>query len=92
MRKAVIIYLSLLAIGLLIFLPVRDALYMSYNMYRDFGFFVALGYTLIGTDIVYISQRKEEKTDRRRFTIIAFLCLLILTILLFCGIQWLYDR
>lgn len=85
-------YLGLVVLGLLLFLPVRDALGLKYGLYRDFGCLVALGYSAVGTALLWISELGGDKEDGRRFTLIGAFLITAVMLLLFCGIQWISEH
>ena len=93
MRKVLYIsYVCLLILGLFLFLPIREALFLTYSQFCNFGGYLAVCYTLLGTLIVFLLEFKDSKEERGWFTFIAFVLLLTVNLSLFCGAQWIFDH
>ena len=86
------IYLTLVLLGLLLFLPIREMLGLSYLQYKSFAGWVALGYAFIGGILMYITSEGEDKKERWFFAVICFCVLAAVLLILFCGAQWIADH
>ena len=88
-----IIYFVLVALGLLLFLPIRDGVYLPYSVYSDWGTLFALGFTIIALPIIWISVRgNSDKKETILFMAIGSIALLFVLLLLFTGIQWIHEH
>ena len=85
------VFLYLYVAGLLLFIPIREALCLSYDSYRDFAGYWILGYSVLGATLMYIGSKNLDRKERWRITLISFLAIGIVSILLFGGIQLIYD-
>lgn len=84
-------FLFLYVTGLLLFIPIREALHLSYDAYREFAGYWVLGYSVLGAILMYIDGKRLDRKERWKITLISFLIIGIVSILLFGGIQVIYD-
>lgn len=91
-RILIICYLIFLIAGLVAFLPIREAVYMSYNNYTQFAGYWAIGYALLAAVLVHLTSRDMEKKEKRLMTLISFGVSLPVLLLLFFGVQLFHDH
>lgn len=89
-KALLIIYISLAVVCLLLFLPVREALYLSYNSYRGFGLAIALGLAVIGSLLFYFQGDKDS--DGIKASLLSFFLLWFVLSILFGGVQFIAEH
>ena len=86
------IYCILLVLGLLLFLPIREGLYLSYKDYTSWATIVALLYSILGGVFAYFSQLDQDIKERLKLSLLITFALALVLLALFCGIQLVHDH
>lgn len=92
-EKALVIgYICLLVLGLSLFMPIREAVLLSYNLYNGWWALFALCFTIPIAVTGYVRFFKDGRFARLTISIFTGFMAFIILAVLFGGIQWIYEH